>query len=512
VASAVASVYTWGQQGCAALGATLRREQYDKPAITLDPTVYPEQRAPRPAFLLASQLVNYVQYFDWQWARSVDGRDPLFGGARPLVALWFLVLGVIGGRAHWRQDRPGAVMLGMLFLTFSVGLVVYLNFKYGYTLERVRYPQSDFHEVRERDYFFLVSFSVWGLWAGVGLVRAWQHVIALVSHRLRSPALVTAPLLGVALLPLGKNWEWASRAADYTARDWAYNLLMSVEPYGVLFTNGDNDTFPLWYLQEVEGLRRDVTVLVTSYLNTSWYARQARDLTRPCPPGRSAADAPARIVCQRPFVARQVPRELAALMPTADAPEDTILPLTDAEIERLASQDFITPAALTFRAGMVEGTIPAGTRFLPADTFVATILQASLGARPIHFATPSPALEKFGLQSYAVRHGLTFRLHNGPVLPPERNRLVTMAPEELRTVGGAYVNLAFTETLLRVALRRGRIADADAPFVDHSVAHIVLQYAWAHYTTARAHSLLGRQRDAERHVRAAEEWQRVIGD
>ena len=86
------------------------------------------------------------------------------------------------------------------------------------------------------------------------------------------------------------NFGWASRSGDHAARDWAHNLLMSVEPYAVIFTNGDNDTFPLWYVQEVEGIRRDVTVAVTSYLNTPWYVRQLRDLTPSLPartgPGR----------------------------------------------------------------------------------------------------------------------------------------------------------------------------------------------------------------------------------
>jgi hypothetical protein len=110
-----------------------------------------------------------------------------------------------------------------------------------------------------------------------------------------------APVLVLALIPLFANWSVGGPQLRLRARDWAYNLLMSVEPYGVLFTNGDNDTFPLWYLQEVEGLRRDVTVIVMSYLNTPWYARQLRDLTQPCPPGVSAADDPTRIICQRPY-------------------------------------------------------------------------------------------------------------------------------------------------------------------------------------------------------------------
>jgi hypothetical protein len=462
--------------------------------------------------LLGSQLANYGQYFDWQWGRSLAGGDPQFGGARPVLTLLFLLLGLLGALAHWRYDRAGAVLIGVLFLTFSLGLVLYLNFKYGYTLAREQIPNPDFHEVRERDYFFLVSFSLWGLWSGLGLATAWLRMRTLAGRMFRMPALAAAPLLAVALLPLSLNWRWASRANDYTARDWAYNVLMSVEPYGVLFTNGDNDTFPLWYLQEVEGLRRDVTVLVTSYLNTAWYARQARDLTRPCPPGRSAADAPARIVCQRPFETDQVPLELAALLPAFETPEDTILPLTDAEIDRLASASFVTPEALMFRAGSVQTTIAAGTPIFPADTFVATIVQASLGRRPLHFSTPSPALEKLGLQQYAVRHGLTFRLHDGPVPASRRDRLVPMPPGELRSVGGAYVDLPFTDTLLRVALRRGRVGDNAAPFADHSVANIVMQYAWAHYAAAEAHSRLARQPEAERHLRAAEQWQRVIGE
>src|SRR5690606_21287028 len=133
------------------------------------------------------------------------------------------------------------------------------------------------HEVRERDYFYIAGFMVWGVLAGLGLARAWHMVSERAGGRLRPGA----PVLVLALVPLMLNWSWASRSGDYAARDWAYDLLMSVEPYGILFTNGDNDTFPLWYLQEVEGIRQDVTVIVGQYLYTTWYPKQLQRHTAP---------------------------------------------------------------------------------------------------------------------------------------------------------------------------------------------------------------------------------------
>ena len=155
-----------------------------------------------------------------------------------------------------------------LFAVLSAALVVYLNFKHGHSDPSVA---RDFREVRERDYFFTVGFSVWGLMAGIGIAGLWDWI----RRRSGRSLAFGAPVLGLAFIPLVLNFSWATRAGDHSARDWAYNLLMSVEPYGLLFTNGDNDTFPLWYLQEVEGIRRDVTVVVTSYFNTDWYAQAA---------------------------------------------------------------------------------------------------------------------------------------------------------------------------------------------------------------------------------------------
>ena len=187
-------------------------------------------------------------------------------------------------------------------------LVYYLNFRYGYSIYWDEAPGIAAHEVRERDYFFIIGFQLWGIYAGLGLVSLWGRWTASEPSGApeRPPGFSArhrkaAALLAVGLIPLVFNFTRADRSDERAARNWAHNMLQSVEPYAVLFTYGDNDTFPLWYLQEVEGIRRDVTVIVQSYLGTDWYHRQLRRLTKPCEPGESPEDSPTTRVCQRPF-------------------------------------------------------------------------------------------------------------------------------------------------------------------------------------------------------------------
>src|SRR4029079_8382536 len=103
--------------------------------------------------------------------------------------------------------------------------------------------------------------------------------------------LMAAPILLIALVPLFSNWKSASRAGHYFTQQWARDYLNSLEPYAIVITNGDNDTFPLWYAQEVEGVRRDVTVAVTSLLHTDWYPRAL--LRRPIVPYDASKGPPA---------------------------------------------------------------------------------------------------------------------------------------------------------------------------------------------------------------------------
>ena len=481
--SALTSIVTMGQAGCTELSAALSRQQYLKPPVL-----------PR-ASPLWSQFANYLQYFDWQWARGAGGSQTVFPLVRLPFTFLFACLGLYGAVQHLRRDSATGLYLAALFATLSLGLVFYLNFPYGFSLASP--SPTDVHEVRERDYFFMVGFSVWGLWAGIGIAALWQEAAA----RLKGSWARAAPVLALALIPLVYNWSWASRREDYSARDWAYNLLMSVEPYGVLFTNGDNDTFPLWYLQEAEGIRRDVTVVVTSYFNLDWYVKQIRDLTTPCPSGVQASDSRTTIVCQRPYeprggeplytadpsVANSQGRIAILTEDPVTPPTRTALPLEDEIISQVAG-----PAGYVsldedreFHLGPVVAEMAGGALIVPWQQFALLLIQNSVEDRPIYFASSGSAARDLGLVPYLVRHGLAFRLHPGPPDLNPRNTL--LEDPQIIPVTGAWLDRERTQTLAEeVFLHRTGIPDEWNHWPDRSTIGIPSYYAWVFAALAQS--------------------------
>ncbi|MBI2535475.1 MAG: hypothetical protein HYW06_00545 [Gemmatimonadetes bacterium] len=250
----------------------IRREQYPPRSPLDDPT---DATGPgiRTLPILWLQIQNYLQYFDWQWANSLRTSQPVFAWPRLPFTLLFTSLGIYGMQVIKRRDRGMFWLLFLLWLTTGLGLMIYINFRPGFSVGYDLFPDPNHHEVRERDYFYVVSYQVWGLFAGAGLAGLYQ----LIRREFRLPPRLAGGVLALALVPFVMNFKAASRAHGKDARlarDFAYDLLQSVEPYGILFTNGDNDTFPLWYLQEVEGIRQDVSVVNLSLGNTDWYIRQ----------------------------------------------------------------------------------------------------------------------------------------------------------------------------------------------------------------------------------------------
>ena len=399
-----AAIYTNGIAGCPALASSLQREQYAKPPVTT-------RMSP-----VGHQLYNLYQYFDWQWSRGMDPDEPPSRSRLPFTLL-FLALGVAGLWTSWRGDRDTGTYLIVLMGTISFGLVFYLNFRYGFSLAP-EVTDIDAHEVRERDYFFLIGFALWGVMSGLGVARLWMWL----TGRMGS-AVKAAPVLAVAAIPFVFNLNWASRAGDHAARDWAFDLLNSVDPYALLFTNGDNDTFPLWYLQEVEGIRQDVTVIVVQYLFTDWYPKQIRELTSP--------------ERQRPFVPVEG-------MPFADRdpPERSALAMTDDQLARVG--DGRLPDSLTLRLGDVAVQYPAGMTLRRGHRVALSMIRSVAGDRPVYFAGASGEMTRMGLNGWGVREGLAVRLHARDLAGPQ--------PESYRKVreelGGDWFDYPRTARLV----------------------------------------------------------------
>ena len=496
IGSAMQSIVTFGKSGCADLSDALARKQYDKPSMLTDPVEAGKGNygVPRGPALLVAQIGNYLQYFDWQWARSVSGNRNFFGGMRPLITLLISVLGVFGALQHFRRDRKSFWYVAILFATLSFGLVFYLNFRYGYT-----YPVgvgADSREVRERDYFFIVSFSLWGVWAGIGLAALWQWLGERMSDarglaQRSRPPLAAAAVFVLAFIPLFANWTWASRKHDWTARDWAVNLLNSVEPYGVLFTNGDNDTFPLWYAQEVEGVRQDVTVIVMSYLNTSWYVEQLRQLTTPCAAGQNPYSDSTRIICQRPYNAEKGPR-VYATAELMKPPTRSILPIDDTQITQIANTaPFRLPSNQVFRTAGIETVIPENEVMLPADMFLGYIVTNSLGDRPIYFATTTQAYDELRLGNYILRQGVAYKLMPGPIQPDLAKGIYPM-PEDYAAYFGPFLDVTRTEHLVNtVFVHHDGFPDKFGAWVDAATQQIPLYYGYVHLGLAQAYGMAG---------------------
>lgn len=373
----------------------IRRAQYPVRTPLDDPTVLHGPDNPgRTLGILWLQLINYLQYFDWQWANGILGGIPVGKGMLPWrtgFTLLFAWLGLEGLMLQRRNDRPGWWLSFTLFLTTGLVLMLYMNFKIGFSLARELYPQAAQHEVRERDYFFVVSFIVWGWWAGLGLVSVARQALA------RRPTArgLAAAVLGLAALPFLLNFTAASRryAADQRLPgDFAYDLLNSVPPYGILFTYGDNDTFPLWWAQEVAGIRQDVTVVCLALAQTDWYMRQLRDR----PPGEfDEATAPPYWQGKHPV-----------------RPGWPLHTMTDTEIA--SARATMLNDSLNVAIGPMRVTYPPGTIFYTNDILVVRVLQQNLGRRPIMWALTAGG--KFaGLGQNVIQRGMGFALEPQPI-------------------------------------------------------------------------------------------------
>ena len=220
----------------------------------------------------------YLRYFLWQFAGKGDSGDPFVASVgassdedgvdwRQFGLPIALIMGLIGIGYHFRKNKQDAFSLLILFLMTGIAIIFYLN--------------QDAPQPRERDYAYVASFMTFSIWIGLGIYSFINFITdSLLEKSIKLQSSYFMIGLFILFMPtrmLIANYHEHDRTGNYIAWDMAYNMLQTCEPNSILFTNGDNDTFPLWYLQEVEQIRTDVVVANLSLLNTTWYVEQLRE-------------------------------------------------------------------------------------------------------------------------------------------------------------------------------------------------------------------------------------------
>ena len=352
--------------------AFLNREQYGTDSML---TTMLNARADRAYQFWDQQMKYFFQQFPFPLLeRTVTFRKAT--GDIPHVILISLIpygLGAWGLLWHAQRDWRRFAAIFAMFLIMGFGLSMYLN---------MPDPQP-----RERHYVFGGMYLAFALWIGLG----WVGIIDTLRQKIAQSSgslIAVVAALGL-LLPAGvygKLYHIEDRSGDYVAYDYAYNMLIGCEENSVLFTNGDNDTFPLWFLQEVEGIRKDVRVVNLSLLNTGWYIKQLRD------------------------------REPKLDIRFDDTLIDSVLTDTQiVDLYRRLWEPKVPPEFKKIGLDIEVKTLEGHDLLRVQDIMLIKMLGWNEWKRPMHFAITIPASNRVGLDPFLSMVGMTMRVM------PERN-------------------------------------------------------------------------------------------
>ena len=217
--------------------------------------------------ILHGNWLSGIDFIDEWRLGSQDNLPERFAENKARNTYYFLplLLGLLGIFFQYNRGKNGKRQLWVVLLLFimtGLAIVVYLN----------QYP----HQPRERDYAYAGSFYAFTIWIGLGVLALAEGLKKYMPHTIAGAAAGVATLILVPGIMASENWDDHDRSGRYTARDFGANYLKTLQPDGIIFTNGDNDTFPLWYNQEVEAVRTDTRVCNLSYLQTDWYINQMK--------------------------------------------------------------------------------------------------------------------------------------------------------------------------------------------------------------------------------------------
>ena len=331
-----------------------------------------------------------------------DVKDSLF-------AIPFLI-GLLGIYFHFKKDWKMASVFMIMFILLGHLTAFYQN---------QQQPQP-----RERDYFYVGAFFVYAIWIAVGVRGLVDLVQAKVKgESTQKAALATVLALAIIFIPirmLQANYFSHDRSNNWVPWDYSYNILQSCAPNAVLFTNGDNDTFPLWYLQDVEGVRRDIKIVNLSLLNTPWYIKQLKN------------NDPYNVGIVR---FRLNNTQIDQLRPVQWDPVNVRIPTPKpnnqtgySEIVQTYSIEDTTTLSTGVMSWMMPNTLTFGEvkAVRVQDLMVKEIIEANNWQRPIYFAVTCSDDSRIGLGDYLKMEGMAFRL-----VPEKRSRGIEFVNEQV---------------------------------------------------------------------------------
>ncbi len=335
----------------------------------------------------------YLRYLAWNYIGSENDLRDAGVNWKQYYMIPFL-LGLLGAYYQWRQQPSMAFSMIVQFIIMGVILALYQN---------QQEPQP-----RERDYFYVGSFFVFSLWIAYGVLA----LIDLIKEKVAAEHIARPAGYGVLafaflLVPVKMfltNYHQANRTGNYVAWDYSYNMLQSCEEDAILITNGDNDTFPLWYLQDVEGVRRDIRIVNLSLANTPWYIKQLKHET--------------------PYGAKKVPIsspdiEIENLQPIQFQPRWMELPVGQNVLQHYSLEGAqnrpLLDTSIT-NSGVLRFLMPNTLQFgevkaiRAQDIMLYDIIRTTNWKRPVYFGMTVGDDSKIGLRDYLQLAGLTFKL------------------------------------------------------------------------------------------------------
>ena len=334
----------------------------------------------------------YWRYFGWQFIGKGDtiGADGFIAELISFKGLWALpfLIGLLGMFHHYFKHWRHASFITMLFILTGVAIVLYLN-------------QED-PQPRERDYVYVGSYFAFAIWIGIGVTSVLEWLKEAMQDNKMLRNVLAGVFIGLFIFAvpvnlIAHNYETHDRTGNYVAYDYSYNILQTCEPDAIIFTNGDNDTFPLWFLQYVYNIRPDVRIVNLSLLNTSWYIEQLKHQEPKVP--ISISDEQIEKLEIMPWETREITIPVPA--------RARIEALKDMdEFISLEEQTTLTDTSIKIT---VEPTV-FGQALRVQDYMVLNIIGANRWRKPIYFAVTVSDQNKMNMDDYLRMDGLSFKI------------------------------------------------------------------------------------------------------